>query len=94
MAMEDIYTEAGAGSGKIFSVEFIKKDGERRVMVCRRGVSKGVKGVGMSFDPKERGLFSVYDMKKGDFRFVPLDADRVIKVKGRGKVVFSMEGDE
>ena len=56
--------------GRIFSAAFIKKDGELRKGLFRLGVKKGVKGKGFSFDPIARGLVSVYDMKKGAFRFI------------------------
>ena len=36
---------------KIFSVEFIKKDGSHRLMNARLQVQKGVKGVGLRFNP-------------------------------------------
>lgn len=49
-------------SGKIFTVEFIKKDGSRRVMNCRTGVKKGNKGIGLSFDPIAKNLLPVLDM--------------------------------
>jgi hypothetical protein len=59
---------------KVFSVTFVKRTtGELRKMNAMRGVRKGVKGVGHSFDPSEKGLLCVYDMKKGDFRFVNLN---------------------
>jgi len=49
-------------SGKIFTAEFIKKDGSRRVMNCRTGVKKGNKGIGLSFDPIAKNLLPVLDM--------------------------------
>jgi len=58
-------------NGVIFTVEFVKRtNGEYRVMNCRGGVQKGVKGVGLAFDPREKGLFVVYDMQKLDERFL------------------------
>lgn len=54
-------------SGQIFTVEFIKRsNGELRSMTARRGVKKGVKGVGMSYNPADHNLLTVYDMKKMD----------------------------
>ncbi len=50
--------------GKIFSVDFIKKDGTLRHMVCRLGVSKGVTGVGLRFDPLAKNLLPVFDIEK------------------------------
>jgi hypothetical protein len=58
---------------KIFSVTFVKKDGSIRKMTAMRGVRKGVKGVGHSFDPSEKNLLTVYDMRIGAFRFVNLN---------------------
>lgn len=55
--------------GKIFNVKFIKKDGTLRDMTCRREVKKGVKGIGMAYNPSEYNLIPVYDMSKG-FRMI------------------------
>ena len=49
-------------NGKIFSAVFRKKDGTKRKMNCRRGVSKYVKGIGLKFKPEERALIGVFDM--------------------------------
>lgn len=72
-------------NGKIFSATFIKKDGTLRTINCRRGVSKGVKGVGMSFDPLSRGLLTVFDMQKKGFRMINLDT--LIEAKVNGKTI-------
>lgn len=54
-------------SGQLFSVDFVKRtDGQIRTMNCRRGVKKGVKGVGQAYDPKAKNLLTVYDMQKLD----------------------------
>lgn len=70
-------------SGKIFSATFEKKDGTIRTINCRRAVKKGVKGVGMSFDPMSRGLMVVYDMQKKSFRMINLKTLIEVKVNGR-----------
>lgn len=49
-------------SGRIFSTEFVKKDGSRRIMTARANVKKGNKGIGMSYDPIKRGLLPVLDI--------------------------------
>jgi len=70
-------------NGTIFSVTFTKRTtGEERKMVCRTGVRKGVKGVGMSYDPKEKDLVVVFDMQKKGFRTIPLEGIKEIKVRG------------
>jgi|TARA_R110000868_G_scaffold47897_3_gene156388 hypothetical protein len=55
---------------KIFNVEFIKKDGTHRLMTARLQVQKGVKGVGLKFDPFEHNLITAFDMRKGAFRMI------------------------
>tara|TARA_Y100000310_G_scaffold335156_1_gene416502 strand:- start:476 stop:757 length:282 start_codon:yes stop_codon:yes gene_type:complete len=77
-AKEYIY----ATNGKIFSAVFTKKDGEKRKMVCRRGVAKYVKGVGLKFKPEERNLIGVFDMHKKAYRFINIKTLEQIRVKG------------
>ena len=77
-------------NGKIFSAVFTKKDGEKRIMVCRQGVAKYVKGVGLKFKPEERSLIGVFDMhkarllssKRKAYRFINLDTLKELKIKG------------
>jgi len=64
---------------KIFTITFVKKDGSVRVMNARRGVKKGVKGVGMSYNPTEKDLVVVFDMQKEAFRMV--NAKTVLEIK-------------
>ena len=64
---------------KIFTITFVRKDGSVRVMNARRGVKKGVKGVGMSYNPTEKGLIVVFDMQKEAFRMV--NAKTVLEIK-------------
>jgi len=52
-------------NGRIFSVQFVKKDGTVRDMVCRKGVRKGVKGTGAGWGQGAlKPLRTVYDMHK------------------------------
>ena len=69
-------------NGKIFSAVFTKKDGEKRKIVCRQGVAKYVKGVGLKFKPEERNLIGVFDMHKGAYRFINIETLMSLKVKG------------
>ena len=69
-------------NGKIFSAVFVKKNGEKRKMVCRQGVAKYVKGVGLKFKPEERDLIGVFDMHKKAYRFINVKTLEQIKVKG------------
>ena len=70
-------------NGKIFSAVFTKKDGEKRKMVCRKGVAKYVKGVGLKFKPEEKNLIGVFDMHKKAYRFINTNTLEQIKVQGK-----------
>ena len=60
-------------NGKIFSVTFIKKDGATRKLTGRIGVKKYVLGRGLKFDPKEKGLMTVYDFQNKGYRMMNLN---------------------
>jgi len=63
-----------ATEGKLFSVTFVRRgDGAVRRMLCRTGVRKEVTGAGLRFAPADRNLFSVYDVQKRQYRFIPLE---------------------
>ena len=74
-------------NGKIFSAVFRKKDGEKRKMICRRSVSKYVKGVGLKFKPEERDLIGVFDMHKVAYRFINANTLEQIKVRGETYII-------
>jgi hypothetical protein len=59
-------------NGKFFTVKFIKKDGTLRKMTCRTGVSKGVTGKGLAFEPKEKGLKVVWSTDAEGYRMINL----------------------
>jgi hypothetical protein len=60
--------------GLIFSCKFVKRtDNTIRTGTFRTGVQKGVKGVGLGFDPKAKRLLSVFDMSIQQFRFLNLN---------------------
>jgi hypothetical protein len=84
--MDVIKVRKQLSGGKIFTVTFVKKDGSVREMNARLGVKKGVKGVGMSYDPIERGLLPVYDMQKDGFRMI--NCKTIKKIVHRGEIVF------
>ena len=76
-------------NGKIFSVVFTKKNGEKRKMVCKQGVGKYVKGVGHKFEPEKCGLIQTYDMvyartvdKEKAYRFITEETLECFKFKG------------
>jgi hypothetical protein len=70
-------------NGKIFSAVFVKKDGEKRLMTCRRGVYKHSKGIGLKFNPDDRGLVNVFDMQKKAYRFININTLEGLKLGGK-----------
>ena len=74
-------------NGKIFSAVFTKKNGEIRKMVCRQGVAKYVKGVGLKFKPEEKDLIGVFDMHKKAYRFINAKTLEQIKIKGINYII-------
>jgi len=74
-------------NNKVFTAKFIKKDGSERVMNCRRGVTKGVKGVGMSYDPYLKNLLPVFDMQKQAFRMINISTLKELKAN-KQQIIF------
>jgi len=70
-----------ATHGKIFSCEFVKKDGSLRKMVARLGVAKNLKG-GKNGASDNNALVTVYDMAAKGYRMINLSTLRTIKVAG------------
>ena len=69
--------------GQIFSATFIKKNGERREMVCRLGVKKHLKGGELKYDAKARNLLPVFDMQKEAYRMINFDTIIQLKINGQ-----------
>jgi len=69
--------------GKIFTVEFVKKDGTVRKMNARLGVKKHLKGGSLAFDPSERNLLPVFDMQKEGYRMINASTILTIKIGGK-----------
>lgn len=67
-------------SKRIFSAEFIKKDGTIRKIVGMTGVKKHLKpdAKKQAYNPKERGYVTIYDFQKKDYRLINLQT--LIKV--------------
>ena len=69
-------------NGKIFSAVFTKKNGEKRLMNCRTKVYRYVKGKGLPFKPQDKGLMTVFDLQKGEYRFINLNTLKELKING------------
>ena len=68
---------------RMFSLQFIKKDGTKRIMLARFNVTKGLTGKGAKYNAEDYNLMTVYDMNKSSYRSVPLD--RLIGLRTKGK---------
>ena len=68
---------------EIFTAEFIKKDGSRRVMNCRKGVKKHLAGGKLKYNAIERNLLPVFDMQKQAYRMLNIDTLQLLKTKGK-----------
>jgi len=61
--------------GKFFSVEFIKRDGKTRVMLCKVGVTKYLKGGKRTVGNDVQVVFDMHKMQYRSFRY-----DSVIRI--------------
>jgi hypothetical protein len=66
--------------GKFFTVQFTKKDGTERVMNARLGVKAYLKGGSLPYDPIEKGLLPVYDVKTKGYRMININSISKLKV--------------
>ena len=82
MKRSQIYTFLNKTNGKIFTVHFVKKDGSDRVMTCRTGVKKHLKGGELRYDPISRNLLPVYDMIAAGYRMINMATIYKIVYKG------------
>ena len=75
---------------QFFTVTFVKRTtGETRVMNCRKGVKKGVKGVGHRYNVADKGLICVRDVQKRAFRMIALESINGIEMAGKTYKVVS-----
>jgi hypothetical protein len=75
LTLADMVTKS---NGRFVTVTFYKKDGTLRIMNCRLGVTKHLKGGECTLD-REKFLI-VYDMIKKGYRAI--DKSTIVSVKG------------
>jgi hypothetical protein len=78
-AMRFLHSETG---GRIFSASFHKVDGSMRHMVCRRGVTKHLRGGTMRYDPTPRLMMPVFDLQKREYRILSVATMVSFKIGG------------
>lgn len=76
--MENLADKLLNTGGKIVTVTFIKKDGSIRVMNCRLGVTKYLKGGTSTLDPEK--FITVYDLQSKGYRAIA--KDQILAIKG------------
>ena len=77
-------------NGKFFSAVFIKKNGDKRFIHCMTKSKKGVKGVGLKYNPDKVNNVIVKDLKIHQFRTI--NVDTLIELNAGG-VKYKVEGD-
>lgn len=83
MTTEEAANIIEASNGAFLTVEFVKRTtGETRVMNCRTGVKKHLKGGERAYDPAEHRLICVFDMVKGGYRSINVDTITRLTIGG------------
>lgn len=75
-----------SSNGKVFTVNFIKKNGEERTMTARLGVKKHLRG-GESTTAHLDYLITAFDMQKKAYRNINVNTVRWIKANKEFKEV-------
>jgi len=82
-------------AGKMLSVTFIKKDGEKRQLNGRLGVYKSkhapLTGDGLKYEPSAYGLINIFDVQLKAYRMVNTETISELKVAGTSYEVVSEE---
>ena len=80
--VEDFRSLLGA---QIFGATFIKRDGSERTGTFRLRVRKNLTGEGSKYDRAKRGNLTVWDMEKGAYRTIRIEA--LVQIRFRGTTV-------
>lgn len=88
MQRKDLLRVVKENELKEIIVSFVKKStGETRIMKCMYGV-RVEGGKGMSYNAEEKGLISVFDLEKREYRAIPINNVFQLKTeKGQYKVI-------
>lgn len=81
MESRELATIVAQSNGKIVTVTFTKKDGSLRVMTCRLGVTKHLKGGESTLDGSQ--YLTVFDMAKQAYRAI--NKDTIVSVRANGE---------
>lgn len=85
--LQDIKDSTMGRQNFTFYVEFTKKDGSLRKMVCRFGVKSHLRGGewanGQAGRPEDHWLAIVFDMGKVGYRSIPVKRLHLLRVEGQ-----------
>jgi len=73
--------------GKFHSVSFVKKNGDLRLMNCRTGVVKYLKGGTLKYNRSDKGLIGTYDIIAKGYRSINVNTIVAISASGSDYVV-------
>src|SRR3990172_6811350 len=73
--------------GKVCSLTFTKRDGTRRLMPARLGVTAHLHGGEKNYKDEDYNIVTVFDMNGRGYRAVRCDS--LIEVKKNGRVIWS-----
>jgi len=82
IARENIKEYIKSNGNKIFSAEFIKKNGQRRKMVARIGVKNHLRGGQNNVVRPDRSYMTVFDMQKQEYRTLNLRTLKKLRISG------------
>ena len=69
-------------NGRIFNVQFVKKDGSVRSMNARLGVTKHLRSGQLKYNPTDKNYIIVFSMGDGGYRTISLE--HVLRIKCNG----------
>ncbi len=85
--LEDLIntTRTGYGKGRLFEVTFIKKNGQSRLMRCRLGMQRNLTGKGMTWNPRDKSMMTVWSADTRDYRLINLNTITNLRLPDNSK---------
>ena len=81
LSLDEIIQKIKDTKGAFFTVKFIKKDGTERIMNCRLGVKKYLKGGDLPYDPVDPIAAKKQDGSEG-YRMISINTISSAKISG------------
>ena len=81
MDSKELASIVASSNGRFVSVTFKKADGTLRVMLCRLGVTKHLKGGESTLDADK--FLTVYDVQKQGYRAINKNTIQSVRISGQ-----------